>query len=393
LKKIHGSSVRRVAALLIGATLVLPTAQYAPVVRAAGVQFTLAGSTQMFTLGALMANRYQNVNPNVNINPIPSTSQRGFDDACTKSIALGMSDIYIQDSQLREGLLCSDMIAIPVAVSATPVVYNLPGAYFTALNQKIGDGFTLQHPVKLTAQVLASIYMGKIRKWNDPAITSLNPGATLPAQAIRAFNSAEPGSSGFVFNQWLSLSVPAWNSAVGVAIAPSWPVGYSIGTPSSAQMVQYIKSTPYSIGFVGFDYAIGNKLQAASLENASSVFLTPSLVGLSKAIGDQLNIGMPSDFRRPFVTVPGKTAFNPADFEFFIVHRNLVQAGFEPAVRQAVKGFLEWAVASNGGQAFIQEIELQKIGNGTKTELAHGFVPVPPEIREASQHAVDSIII
>ena len=146
-----------------------------------------------------------------------------------------------------------------------------------------------KNPMRLSAAVLAKIYMGKIQKWNDPAIASLNPGMSLPGQTIRAYNSSEPGSSGFVFNQWLAFSNPAWIQQVGVNIAPAWPTGPSTGTASSAEMVQDVKTTPYSIGFVGFDYAITNKLQAAALKNASGVFLTPSLTGISKAIGEQLS--------------------------------------------------------------------------------------------------------
>ena len=126
-------------------TLIAPAAPGASPVFADGAAFTMAGSTQMFTLGALMANRYQNQNQSVNITTIPSTSQRGFDDACLKAIAVGMSDIYIQDQQLREAY-CADMIAVPVAVSATPVVYNLPGSYYHALDPRINDGFTLLAP-------------------------------------------------------------------------------------------------------------------------------------------------------------------------------------------------------------------------------------------------------
>jgi len=390
---------RRTAGTFLAA-LGLVSLLVAPSARAGGAEFTINGSTQMFTLGVLMANRYQNVNQAVNINTVPSTGQFGFSGACQSSFAIGMTDIYIQDSQLRQQTTCGDMVAIPVAVSATPVVYNLPGASFLALNPKAScdpatktcssDGFTLLHPVHFSPQVLADIYMGKVKMWNDPEITGLNPGMSLPAQRIHAFNSAEPGSSGFVFNQWLCMSVPAWNKAVGVSLSPSWPTGYSVGTSSSGQMVQAIKNTPYSLGFVGFDYAISNKLQAAALKNASGVYLTPSLAGISIAIGDQLSLGMPGDFRRSFVTVPGKTAFNPADFEFFVTHKSLVK-WFEPNVRQAVKAFLQWSVSSTGGQQFIKDIELQKIGNGTQTELAHGFVPVPPAIQAASQLVVNGL--
>ncbi len=276
----------------------------------------------MYTLGNLMSNKYAERDSSINISVLPSTSQRGFDDTCTNATALGMSDVYIQDSQLSE-TGCGDMIAIPVAVSATPIVYNLPGAYFTKLNATIGDNFTLLHPVHLTADVVAAIYMGSIKMWNDHAIAHLNPGMSLPAQRIRAFNSAEPGGSGFVVDQWLAATVPAWAKAVGVSLSPAWPINGSTGTQSSGDMVQKIQSTPYSLGFVGFDYAISNKLEAAALRNASGIFLTPTLNGLSKAIGYQLRFGMPRDFRRSFVAVPGKDAFNPADFEFYLVHQNL----------------------------------------------------------------------
>ena len=108
--------------------------------------------------------------------------------------------------------------------------------------------------------------------------------------------------------------------------------------------MQNIRSTPYSIGFAGFDFAISYKLQAAALQNASGKFLTPSLAGIAKAIGYQIagknaGLGIPDDFRRSFVTVPGADAFNPADFEFIVVHHNLLRYQPNIAVRQAIRNF------------------------------------------------------
>jgi phosphate transport system substrate-binding protein len=239
--------------------------------------------------------------------------------------------------------------------------------------------------------VIAEIYMGTITRWNDPAIVKLNRGMPLPAQHIRAFNSAEPGGSGFVFDQWLALTDPTWSKAVGVSLQPAWPTNGSIGQPSSGSMVQAILSTPYSLGFVGFDYAISNHLQAAALQNAAGVFLTPSLNGLSYAINKALALGMPADFRRSFVNVADRNAFNPACFEFYVVHKNLAAKYSDVPLRQAIKAFLEWAVDSNKGQQFIEEIEYRKIGRGSQEELAHGFIPVPEILRGAIKAQVDAI--
>lgn len=366
-----------------GRTLLTPL-----VAHAEPVLFTMTGSTQMYSLGQLMSTQYSVVNPSVTIGVDPTSSQFAFDNTCAGSTEVGMSDVYIQDSQLSQNS-CGDMAGIPVAISATPLVYNLPGAYFT--NKKKSDRFTLVHPVRLNAHVIAAIYMGKVVTWNDPAITRLNPGMKLPAQRIRAFNSAEPGGAGFVFNQWLALSDAKWKAAVGISLQPAWPTNGSIGQPSSGATVQAILSTPYSMGFVGFDYAISNHLQAAALQNASGVYLTPSLNGLSYAINKALVNGMPGDFRKPFVTIADPKAFNPACFEFYVVHKDLTARYSNASIRRAVKDFLGWAVDSSKGQKFIEQIEYRKIGTGTAEELAHGFIPVPDALRGAIQGQVAAI--
>jgi phosphate transport system substrate-binding protein len=354
------------------------------------VQFNMTGSTQMYVLGALLAHQYMTNNSTLLIGTNATSSQFAFDNTCQAATEVGMSDVYIQDIQLLEPG-CSAMVGIPVAISATPVVYNLPGSYF---NKRESDGFTLKHPVKLTAQVVACIYLGQITHWNDPAIVRLNPGMKLPSAKIRAFNSSEPGGSGFVFNQWLALSDPRWMKAVGdTSLQPAWPAG-SVGEPSSGAMVQAIKTTPYSIGFAGFDYAISYALQAAALQNASGYFVTPSLNGLSIAINKALQDGMPDDFRKSFVTVkdPDSThhAFNPACFEFFLARKDL-KSRYGALRSAAVKGFLEWTIDSNGGQKFIEQIEFRKVGKATQQELAHGFIPVPSALRAAIKHTVDSL--
>ncbi len=388
--------VRRAAAAAV-ATLALGTALAAPHVHATQITYTVTGSTQMYILGNLLATKYTSTLSGVQIAVNPTSSQTGFDDTCTGGGSqVGMSDSYIQDSQLREqpnGSSCADMTGIPVAISGTPAIYNLPGAYFD--QRQASDKFTPVHPVRLTAQVVAGIYQGQVKTWNDPAITGLNPGMKLPAHKIVVYCTSEPGGASYVFNQWLAQSVPSWNASVGQAgLAPQWPPAATC-LPSQSTLVQQVKSTPYSFGFAGFDYALALKVQTAALRNASGVFVTPSLNGLAAAINEAISEDMPQDFRKSFVTVKDPPAskglghsFNPASFEFFIVHKNLAVHGVSPQVAQAIKNFLMWAVSNGGGQAYIQQLNFRDVTNHT---LSVGDVPVPTALRKTIQATASSL--
>ncbi len=388
--------LRRAAGAAV-ATLALGAALAGPSVHASQITYTVTGSTQMFILGQLLATNYTSTRPGLQIAVNPTSSQTGFDDTCTGGGSqVGMSDSYIQDSQLREqpnGTSCADMTGIPVAISATPAIYNLPGAYFD--QRQPSDKFTPVHPVRLTAQVIAGIYQGQVKTWNDPAITSLNPSMKLPAHKITVYCTSEPSGAGYVFNQWLAQSVPSWNASVGQAgLQPQWPPTATC-LPSQSTMVQQVKSTPYSFGFAGFDYAIALKVQTAALRNASGVFVTPSLNGLTAAITQAINDGLPQDFRKSFVVVKDPPAnknlghaFNPASFEFFIVHKSLAVHGVSPQVAQAIKGFLVWDVANSGGQAYIEKLNFREISNKT---LTVGDIPVPDTLRKVIQATADGL--
>ncbi len=389
--------ILRRAAAAAAATLALGTALAGPHVHATQITYTVTGSTQMFILGNLLASKYTSTLSGVQIAVNPTSSQTGFDDTCQGGNSqVGMSDSYIQDSQLREqpgGTSCADMTGIPVAISATPAIYNLPGAYFQ--QRQASDKFTPVHPVRLTAQVIAGIYQGQVKTWNDPAIAGLNPGMKLPAHKIVVYSTSEPGGAGYVFDQWLAQSVPSWNATVGQAtIQVQWPP-FSTLLPSQSAMVQQIKATPYSFGYAGFDYALGVKVQVAALRNASGVFVTPSLNGLAAAINEAINEGMPQDFRKSFVTIKDPPvsqglghSFNPASFEFFIVHKNLAVHGVLPPVAQAIRSFLIWDVSNNGGQAYIAELNFRDV---TNHKLSVGDIPVPTALRAAIQKTVHDL--
>ena len=311
---------------------------------------TLSASVDTYTLNLLLAQRYAAAQPGLQIVVNPTDGQAAFDDACAGGSQLGARDVYIQDSELaRPG--CADMINIPIAAQPVAVVYNLPGARFTT---RTADGFTLAHPVRLTPRALAGIYLGRVTRWNDAAIAALNPGLTLPAARIRPFCGANLQGLWPIVDQWLSLSDGGWRASGG--FAHQRLAACVASRPDAGLMAQSVKATPYSVGFVDFDYAIALRLQAAALRNAAGVFRTPSLNGVRAAIAGAIDRGMRSDFRQSFVGAAGRDAYDPSYFVFFLTHRDLRPHSADPALRQAVKAFLQWSVSDHGGQQYIGQI-------------------------------------
>ncbi len=340
----------------------------------------------------LLANRYQKIHPDVQITVNATNNADGFTQTCAGTAQLGASDDYIQNAQLAQPG-CGDMVNIPVALTVESVVYNLPGAYFT---QRAADNFTPLHPLRLTPQVVASIYLCRVSRWDDPAILALNPGVSLPHQPIHVFQSGESGGDNTVFDRWLSAFDPRWRPPTDADQHPQWPPSCHSGVANSTYpMVQGVTSTPYSIGHVGFDYAIGLRLQTAALRNAAGQFLTPSLSGAFVALGSALAQGFPVDFRRSFVSIASPNAYNPSSLEYFLVHRDLrLLPQTDAATRQAIKDFLHWTVSTNGGRRFIAMIELGAVvRSNASPPCANGFCPIPDPLPAAIQRLVDSIVV
>lgn len=204
----------------------------------------------------------------------------------------------------------------------------------------------------MTPRALASIYLGQVRRWNDAAIAALNPGVTLPGERIKPFYTAKGGGVSSVVDQWLMLSDRAWRAAGGFAQLQR--SASAMVRPNAVVVAQSIKDTPYSIGFVDFDYAIALRLQAAVLRNTAGVFLTPSLNGVRAAVSGAVQAGLRTDFRQSLVAVAGLQAYDPSYFLFLLTHRGLRPHIADPALRQADKAFLAWAVSDHGGQQYVR---------------------------------------
>jgi phosphate transport system substrate-binding protein len=196
----------------------------------------------------------------LNYNPVGSGG--GVSAITNKQVDFGASDAPL--SQFNP--TCTSCVQIPWALAATAVVYNLGG--------------DLLH-LKMTGPVLAKIYLGKITKWDDPAIKKLNPGANLPSKSITVVHRSDSSGTTFNFTDYLSHVSPAWKSKVGIGTSVNWPTGE--GGNHSSGVAAAVRSTSGAIGYVDVDYALVNHLGFMKVKNRSGNFVLPRAKGIIAA--------------------------------------------------------------------------------------------------------------
>src|ERR671918_764223 len=194
------------------------------------------------------------------------------------TVDFGATDGPMTDEQIKA--VQGNVIHIPTVIGAVVLTYNLPGLGSTKL--------------RLDAPTIADIYLGRLTKWNDRRIASLNPGVKLPDQDIIVVHRSDGSGTTYVFVDYLSKISPVWKEKVGTATSVNWPVG--LGGKGNEGVTQQVKQTQGSIGYVELIYAISNNLPYAWIKNASGSFIEPTLKSVSAAAsGAQL--GPDTDFR------------------------------------------------------------------------------------------------
>jgi phosphate transport system substrate-binding protein len=202
----------------------------------------------------------QQLGLSLNYNPVGSGG--GVSAITNKQVDFGASDAPL--SQFNP--TCTSCVQIPWALAATAVIYNLGG--------------NLLH-LKMTGPVLAKIYLGKITKWDDPAIKKLNSGAALPSKSITVVHRSDSSGTTFNFTDYLSHVSPSWKSKVGIGTSVSWPTGE--GGNHSSGVAAAVRSTPGAIGYTDVDYALVNHLGFMKVKNRSGNFVLPRAKGIIAA--------------------------------------------------------------------------------------------------------------
>jgi phosphate transport system substrate-binding protein len=294
-----------------------------------------AGATFPYPIYSKWFDEYHKLHPNIQINYQSIGSGGGIAQLTAKTVDFGASDGPMTDDQLKQAGF--KVLHFPTVLGAAVLTYNVPG---------------VANDLKFSPEAIAGIYLGKITKWNDPALTGPNPGVKLPGDDIVVVHRSDGSGTTYIWSDYLSKVSPEWQMKVGKGTSVNWPVG--LGGKGSEGVSGLIKQTPGSIGYVELIYAIQNNLPYGLVKNSSGGFIKASLEGVSAAAAGAA-ANMPDDFRVSITDAPGKAAYPISSFTWLLIPAQIQDA----AKRDAIKGFLTWMMAD--GQQFCEGLAYSKL--------------------------------
>jgi phosphate transport system substrate-binding protein len=328
MKRIAGVSVVTLALTMMAAVLV----HAALSINGAGASFPNPVYSKWF-------DEYQKQNSQVQINYQSIGSGAGIKQVTEGTVDFGASDGPMNDEQLKafQDKHGFGILHFPTVLGAAVPTYNIPGVT-AALN--------------FTPEALAGIFLGKITKWNDPAIVGANKGVNLPAADIVVVHRSDGSGTTYIWTDYLSKVSDEWKDKVGKGASVNWPVG--LGGKGSEGVTGQIKNAPNSIGYVELIYAASNNIPYGSVKNSSGNFVKADLASVSAAAAAAAKT-MPDDFRVSITNPAGKTAYPIASFTWLLIPEKFS----DTAKRDAIKNFLNWMLAD--GQNYAEPLSYAKL--------------------------------
>ncbi|HEY7570496.1 MAG TPA: phosphate ABC transporter substrate-binding protein PstS [Nitrososphaeraceae archaeon] len=319
-----------------------------------------AGATFPFPLIDTWRVEYQKVKPDVNINYQSIGSGGGVKQFTAKTVDFGASDAPLTAAERAKA---TNAVHIPETIGSVVAAYNIPGIPDKGL--------------KLTGPVLADIFSGKIKKWNDPQIQSLNPDKKLPDANIVTVHRSDGSGTTFVWTSFLSKSSPQWNQTIGASKSVQWPSG--VGAPGNEGVANAIKGSPNTIGYIELNYALNTKTPYAFIKNSAGKFVEPTLDTVKQAATDVASKGLPKgDASWEKVTLlndKASGAYPIASFTYLLIPKDLGKSpNMNEAKAKALVDFIKWAITD--GQKFSSKL---------------GYVPLPDQVVKADQESLKSL--
>jgi phosphate transport system substrate-binding protein len=271
---------------------------------------------------------YHKKDANIQINYQSIGSGGGIKQVTEGTVDFGASDGPMNDAQLKtyQDKHGFGILHFPTVLGADVPTYNIPG---------------ITAELNFTPEALAGIFLGKITKWNDPAIAGPNKDVKLPADDIIVIHRAESSGTTYIWTDYLSKISDEWKNKVGKGTAVNWPVG--LGGQGNEGVSGLIKQTPNSFGYVELIYAIQSKMPFGRVKNSFGSFIKANLESVTAAAAGAAK-NMPDDFRVSITDAPGKTAYPISSFTWLLIPQKISDAG----KRDAIKGFIKWML--NDGQ-------------------------------------------
>jgi len=310
---------------------------------------TGAGATFPYPIYSKWFSEYHKSHPSVEINYQSIGSGGGIRQVTAGTVDFGASDMPMTDKQLQEAK--SKILNIPTVLGADVPAYNIPGV--------TGE-------VKFTPEALAGIFLGKISKWNDKAMTSANPGVNFPDKEIIVVHRSDGSGTTFIWTDYLSKVSPEWKNLVGADTSVKWPVG--LGQKGNEGVAGSLRQMSGSIGYVELIYAVQNNIPYGSVRNAAGAFVKASLEGVTAAAASAPK--MPADFRVSITNAPGKDAYPISSFTWMLIPAQSKDA----AKGKMLADFLNWMVT-----------------DGQKMTTALAYAPLPENVAEKVKDAIKQV--
>jgi phosphate transport system substrate-binding protein len=308
-----------------------------------------AGATFPYPMYSKWFSEYSKSHSGVEINYQSIGSGGGIRQVTAGTVDFGASDMPMTDKQLQESK--TKILNLPTVLGADVPAYNIPGV--------TGE-------VKFTPEVLAGIFLGKISKWNDKAITSANPGVNFPDKDIIVVHRSDGSGTTFIWTDYLSKVSPEWKSQVGSDTSVKWPVG--LGNKGNEGVSGLIRQMSGSIGYVELIYAVQNNIPYGSVRNSAGNFVKASLESVSAAAASAPK--MPPDFRVSITNAPGKDAYPIASFTWLLIPL----PSKDPAKGKILNDFLNWMVT-----------------DGQKMTGALSYAPLPDNVVAKEKEAIKQV--
>jgi phosphate transport system substrate-binding protein len=307
-----------------------------------------AGATFPYPIYSKWFDEYGKANPGLMFNYQSIGSGGGIKQITAKTVDFGASDGPMTMDQLTQAP--GRIYHIPTVMGAVVIAYNVEGVV---------------KGLKLSGDVLADIYLGKITQWNDPRITEQNAGVALPSASIVVVHRSDGSGTSYIFTDYLSKVSSEWKNRVGKSTSVNWPLG--LGGKGNEGVAGMLKQTPNSIGYVELAYAKENSLPYAFMKNQSGAYIEPTLESTSKA-ADGADI--PSDFRASVVNSPNPEAYPIASFTWLLIYKNMD----DHVKGKAIVDFIRWAITD--GQKYAQDLD---------------YAPLPPNVVALIQKKLDQV--